>query len=65
MKKLFLLILPFILLTACNTNKMAVTKSESHKLKINANDTKVSLRSGENFWHNAWTISPKRNPDIW
>ena len=65
MGKAILMILPCLLLAACNTNKVIGTKSQSHKLTIKANDIKASLRSGENYWHNAWTISPEINPDIW
>jgi len=48
-----------------NTSLGQSSQTSQTEFSIKAIGKKASLRSGDNFWEDAWTISPDQSPDIW
>ncbi len=64
-----IILVMLILLISCNSSKVITeeqSRQQNNNIKlVHATDNKVSLRSGDNYWDKAWTISPNINPHNW
>jgi len=61
MTRLNLLFLILLVITACQTN----VSVQDEPITLQAASKKASLRAGDSFWENAWTLNPKANPSTW